>query len=507
MKRKVLSLMIVLMATSLMIGSASAQLRYPGSFPDRYGDSDYRITMAEVDDENGLLFLYGSFCDEPTVFAGQANGEMEQLDLYSHEPGLIAAMVGDEGVDPHSCVITVQCSGRRTWWGDSASQEMRIDMAMGAIGPEGAVGPKGDKGDIGPVGPKGDKGEQGIQGIQGSQGIQGPIGVGVQGQQGEKGDKGDLGPEGPSGDSWWQKIDNDIFYAQGRVGVGVPQEKMKGKLDVRLPGYEPPLDDANLRPSEAELVNRFNPIQKSYWQSFTPTFAGEGIPADVTVARLAKVSMLVWEMGANNAAELAAIRTEPFVMNVYEGEGVGGELLWTSTGDLVYAGPDNDNNFSVIAEIDTDEVLVEKGSLYTIQISSENEFFVAGSHYNPYAAGRGGSQGFAERPDDDIGFAVDISVMGLKPVFFVQDDQDNPMTLDDHRVGIRTDDPTAPLDINGDRLRIRQSIGELELAECPNVGEMGWNNQGIFVCVNVDGAKKWRFAPFYSGNVPEPPSF
>lgn len=507
MKRKVLSLMILLMATSLMIGSASAQFRYPGSFPDRYGDSEYKITMAEVDEDAGLLFLYGSFCEEPTVFAGQADGEMKQLDLYSTESGLIAAMMGDEGVDPHSCVITVECAGRRSWWGDSASQEMSIDMAMGAIGP---VGPKGDKGDIGPKGDKGDQGIQGPQGEQGIQGIQGKTGIGVQGEQGEKGEKGDQGergPAGPSGDSWWQKIDNDIFYAQGRVGVGVPQDKMKGKLDVRLPGYEPPVPDAILDPVSYPLVNRFNPIQRSYWQSFTAAFDYAEIPPDVTEARLAGVSMLVWEMGANSVAELAAMRTKPYTLKVYEGEGIDGELLWQSTEDPYYNGPDKDNNFVVTALIEKDEVLVNKGSQYTIQILSEQEFFVAGSHYNPYPGGRGGSLGFEERPDDDIGFAVGISLMGLEPVFFVQDDQDNPMTLDDHRIGIRTDNPTAPLDINGDRLRIRQSLDVEAFTDCPHTGEMAWNNKGIFVCANVDGAKRWRFAPFDSGNIPEPPSF
>lgn len=70
-------------------------------------------------------------------------------------------------------------------------QQIGIEVAQAAVGPQGPVGP------VGPQGPKGDTGPQGIAGP-----------VGATGSQGPKGDTGPVGPQGPRG-------------PQGEPGIGL----------------------------------------------------------------------------------------------------------------------------------------------------------------------------------------------------------------------------------------------------------------------------------------------
>src|SRR5574341_1525558 len=66
--------------------------------------------------------------------------------------------------------------------------------------------------------------EWNIQGPKGDQGVPGPTGpAGLQGQQGPQGNP---GPAGPQGDSHWQMSGSNMYYDQGRVGIGTSNPQM-----------------------------------------------------------------------------------------------------------------------------------------------------------------------------------------------------------------------------------------------------------------------------------------
>ena len=65
------------------------------------------------------------------------------------------------------------------------------------------------------------------------------------------------------------------------------------------------------------------------------------------------------------------------------------------------------------------------------------------------------------------------------------------MTIDtSQRVGIGTTSPDAPLDINGNRLKIRTARTIANADDNGEVGEISWDANYLYVCVNTDTWKR-----------------
>lgn len=165
--------------------------------------------VAALDVSTPTLTLEGDFCEQPQVFLGRENGDMEQLLVLNSGAGFIEADLNGNTA-PGTCVVLVKCP----------CETCGMDVTIGAAGPDGPTGPRGDQGpagptgpqgmqgDAGPIGPTGAQGPQGKMGpagqtgAQGQQGIPGPTGpAGAQGLQGNPGPTGPTGPEGPQGNA------------------------------------------------------------------------------------------------------------------------------------------------------------------------------------------------------------------------------------------------------------------------------------------------------------------
>jgi len=122
---------------------------------------------------------------------------------------------GDEG--PQGPIGMTGPEGPQGPQGDEGPQGPQGDEGpqgpIGMTGPEGPQGPQGDEGPQGPIGMTGPEGPQGPQGQQGDEGPQGPIGI--------TGPEGPQGPEGPAGSSLWSENGDDIYYDEGKVGIGI----------------------------------------------------------------------------------------------------------------------------------------------------------------------------------------------------------------------------------------------------------------------------------------------
>jgi hypothetical protein len=190
------------------------------------GKSDISISQAIHDTLNDFLTIEGlNFgADEPVVtLAGQV------LDVSSYSDTQLVVDVA--GFSPGVRALVVAAS--------SPSREARMDLTLGAVGPQGdqgIQGPQGDTGAQGPQGEQGIQGETGAQGLQGEQGIQGETGAqgpqgeqgipgetGAQGLQGEQGIPGETGAQGPQGDTGAQGPQGEPGPAGGGSQADGPQ--------------------------------------------------------------------------------------------------------------------------------------------------------------------------------------------------------------------------------------------------------------------------------------------
>lgn len=69
---------------------------------------------------------------------------------------------------------------------------------------------------------------------------------------------------------------------------------------------------------------------------------------------------------------------------------------------------------------------------------------------------------------------------------------DSPLTLQrsDGNVGIGTNDPNTKLDINGDKLRIRNKYTPASSGAACSQGQMSWDDQYVYVCVADNNWKR-----------------
>ena len=138
--------------------------------------------------------------------------------VYSKVAGN-ALDVKDADISPRSVKVAnrtvIDSTGR--WTGDPSG----LRGPKGDTGAAGPQGPKGDTGATGPQGPKGDTGAAGPQGPRGATGATGPQGPrGATGPTGPQGPRGATGPTGPPGASPFVTSGSNIYYTQGRVGLG-----------------------------------------------------------------------------------------------------------------------------------------------------------------------------------------------------------------------------------------------------------------------------------------------
>lgn len=69
---------------------------------------------------------------------------------------------------------------------------------------------------------------------------------------------------------------------------------------------------------------------------------------------------------------------------------------------------------------------------------------------------------------------------------------DSPLTIQrsNGHVGIGTNDPDTKLDVNGDKLRIRNKYTPASSSAACSQGQMAWDDQYVYVCVNQNSWKR-----------------
>jgi len=146
-----------------------------------------RFGYAEEDAPDGLLILSGSFCDEPSVFAGVAGGSMQPLLLLSADASQIVAEL-PTGIGDATSVVLVECP----------CGACSVDVTLGHPGPVGSTGPQGPPGPTGSPGPTGPTGPTGPPSGDGGGGDGG--GDGGSGSGGYPGNKIPVPQRCPDGD-------------------------------------------------------------------------------------------------------------------------------------------------------------------------------------------------------------------------------------------------------------------------------------------------------------------
>ena len=166
--------------------------------PDLILDCDVTKVTTDLDAAIPTATFWGTFCEDPVVTAGQADGTRQPVMILASGMNFITVdLTGND--DAADVVFDIECP----------CETCAFNLTIGAVGPTGATGPQGPQGKVGPpgadgadgpTGPTGPKGAKGADGADGAPGPQGPQGKeGPPGPPGEPGPPGPQGPTGPTG--------------------------------------------------------------------------------------------------------------------------------------------------------------------------------------------------------------------------------------------------------------------------------------------------------------------
>jgi len=197
--------------------------------------------LTKIDGDGFYLSLDGGFVNGPLVVEGL------QVALSPTQPNSLTW--DTSGLRVETAVGPVGPPGPQGDPGPTgATGDQGPQGIPGPEGPRGMTGPKGDTGATGPQGPQGDQGLVGATGAQGAtgppgpQGNPGPVGeIGPQGPQGLKGDAGATGAQGPQGNPGptGSQGPQGIKGDTGATGPAGPQGQTGPQGPQGIPGTSP----------------------------------------------------------------------------------------------------------------------------------------------------------------------------------------------------------------------------------------------------------------------------
>jgi hypothetical protein len=133
--------------------------------PDAILDCNVTKVTTDLDSPVPTATFWGSFCENPTVSAGQTDGSMAPVLVLSYSDNHVTVdLTGNS--DPMDQLYSIECP----------CETCDINVTIGAVGPVGPTGPQGPQGKQGPPGADGAAGPPGPTGPKGAQGKQGPPG-------------------------------------------------------------------------------------------------------------------------------------------------------------------------------------------------------------------------------------------------------------------------------------------------------------------------------------------
>lgn len=194
----------------------------------------------------------------------------------------------------------------------------------------------------------------------------------------------------------------------------------------------------------------------SHWQSFTPEV--QGLLAGIDVDR------------GGPGVEFG------YTLNIYEGEGIGGNHIYTQSGIRLPSG--------VTTVSLSTPVRLEASKQYTWEFVHPTPFMLIGYNWATYAGGRGGGD---PTPDTDYHFAT-----WMRPEL---DTSRTALTVTASSfVGVGTKTPTVALDVAGE-LRVRTTSSPASTDSC-QPGQISWDGGYVYVCVAVDTWKRAQLSAY-----------
>jgi|GEM_PF-4671421 len=194
----------------------------------------------------------------------------------------------------------------------------------------------------------------------------------------------------------------------------------------------------------------------THWQSFTPEV--NGLLAGIDVDR------------GGPGEEFG------YTLNIYEGEGIGGNHIYTQSGIRLPSG--------VHTVTLSTPLRLEASKQYTWEFVHPTPFMLIGYNWATYAGGRGGGD---PTPDTDYHFAT-----WMRPEL----DTSRPaLTVTASSfVGVGTKTPTVALDVAGE-LRVRTTSSPASNDPC-QPGQISWDGGYVYVCVAVDTWKRAQLSAY-----------
>ena len=179
--------------------------------PDLILTCEVTKVTTDLDSPVPTATFWGTFCENPTVTAGQVDGTHVPVMVLSAGLNFVTVdLTGNS--DPADVVFTMECP----------CDTCRCKLTIGAVGPTGPTGPMGPTGPQGPKGAPGAAGPIGPTGPTGPEGPAGPAGptgpTGPTGAKGTKGTKADDGGTDDGGDGGPVPCDCCDQAAAGLVG-------------------------------------------------------------------------------------------------------------------------------------------------------------------------------------------------------------------------------------------------------------------------------------------------